>query len=49
MKLTPPMMEAGMIARGMHEAKEYHDRRSADAMKKLFSIALEKNGEPKDR
>lgn len=43
------MMEAGMIAQGMMAAAEYHERRAAEGLKKLFSIPLGRNGEMKSR
>ena len=46
---SDPVMEAAIIANGIRESAQYHEWRSADAMKKLFSIALDKNGKPKDR
>ena len=47
--MCDPLMEAGMIAKGMREAKEYHDRRTAEGLKKLFSIPLDPDGEKKSR
>ena len=47
--MCDPLMEAGMIAQGYRAAKEYHDRRTAAELKKLFTIPLDKNGNPKSR
>ena len=46
---SDPVMEAAIIANGIRESAEYHERRTAEAMKKLFSVVLGKDSEKESR